>query len=296
MGLLTTDPITYNLNSRGRAASGIPRNYKSVPAIVAAINSPRTQEMVKRRDLLGFFSHVPRRMFGLFPLDNAGFVGGQQKTFLPAFVTTSLTAAPDGTVTHVAEFLDTEPGRAACDMWKAKVGGFSTAIDENSSPVLFAGLDYVGIPNYDGNRGYTLDSGADDGVSGDIAAYMAMVNAVRMTLDSGGMAPGDVLAAFGAAQERIARLERENVELLAIAARRGVSAQQARLTLDSGAGFSLGVTLDSGADLQRAHDAWRATDINAVNRASMAASDTTRAEREHDSAMARVLGVLGLSR
>jgi hypothetical protein len=48
--------------------------------------------------------------------------------------------------------------------------------------------------------------------------------------------------------------------------------------------------------LQRAHDAWRATDINAVNRASMAASDTTRAEREHDSAMARVLGVLGLSR
>jgi hypothetical protein len=99
MGLLTTDPITYNLNNRGRAASGIPRNYKSVPAIVAAINSPRTQEMVKRRDLLGFFSHVPRRMFGLFPLDNAGFVGGQQKTFLPAFVTTSLTAEPGPLVT-----------------------------------------------------------------------------------------------------------------------------------------------------------------------------------------------------
>ena len=68
MGLFTTPPITYNLNDRGRAASGIARAYKSVPAIVSAINGPRTQEMVKRRDLLGFFSHVPRRMFGLFPL------------------------------------------------------------------------------------------------------------------------------------------------------------------------------------------------------------------------------------
>ena len=131
--------------------------------------------------------------------------------------------------------------------------------------MLFAGMDYVGIPNYDENRGYTLDSGADDGVSGDIAAYMAMVNAVRMTLDSGGMAPGDVLAAFGAAQERIARLERENVELLAIAARRGVSAQQARLTLDSGAGGSSPLARGTGTARRKAASAGRFIPAGAGN-------------------------------
>lgn len=296
MGLFTTPPITYNLNDRGRAASGIARAYKSVPAIVSAINGPRTQEMVKRRDLLGFFSHVPRRMFGLFPLDNAGFVGGQQKTFLPAFVTTQLSAAPDGTVTHVAEFLDTEPGRAACDMWNAKVGGFSTAMDENTSPVLFAGLDYVGIPNYSENRGYSLDSGAGDGIDDDIAAYMAMVSAMRMTLDSGGMAPSDVLSAFGAAQERIAQLERENVELLAIAARRGASPAQVKATLDSGAGYSLGVRLDSGADLLSAHQAWLTADVDKINSASTAIHDVRKAEAAFGAGMARITGFLGLTR
>jgi len=226
-----TEKITYSLKDRGRVASGIPRQYKSIDAIVRAINSAECQERVKNRDMLGYWGHYPRQRFGMIPIEG-GWVDGKAVRVEPAFVTVELSATKDGQVTHRAEFLPTETGELVAKLNEGRVGGFSTAIDETLSPVLFAGMDYVGMPNFTGNRPYTLDSGADYGDS----EYIAMVTAARLVLDSGAsmFMPADGLA-LNSAMKRISALEAENAELLDALVRRGIN----KPTLDSG--YSLGV-------------------------------------------------------
>lgn len=225
-----TEKITYSLKDRGRVASGIPRQYKSIDAIVRAINSAECQERVKNRDMLGYWGHYPRQRFGMIPIEG-GWVDGKAVRVEPAFVTVELSATKDGQVTHRAEFLPTETGELVAKLNEGRVGGFSTAIDESTSPVLFAGLDYVGMPNFTANRPYTLDSG----VEGD-SEYLAMVAAARLVIDSGAamFMPSDGLA-LNSAMKRISSLEAENAELLDALVRRGIN----KPTLDSG--YSLGV-------------------------------------------------------
>ncbi len=148
--------IRYNLKERGRQFRGVERNF-DIPAIVAAINSPACQERVKTRGMLGYLGHWVRIRFGLEPPEG-GIAQGKAQAVEPAIVTTYLKAYPNGDIEHQTEFLDTETGRIASRMYDSKVGGFSSAIDENKP--TFYGFDWVNDPNYSTNRGYrlTLDS------------------------------------------------------------------------------------------------------------------------------------------
>lgn len=144
--------IRYNLKERGRRFRGVERNF-DIPAIVAAINSPECQERVKTRGMLGYLGHWVRIRFGLEPPEG-GIAQGKAQAVEPAIVTTYLKAYPNGDIEHQTEFLDNDTGRIASRMFANKVGGFSSAIDENR-PTFF-GFDWVNDPNYSTNRGYSL--------------------------------------------------------------------------------------------------------------------------------------------
>ncbi len=149
---MQTDIITYNLANRGRHYTGKDRSF-NCQQIAALINSPRMQEMVKSRDVLGYYGHWPRLAFGWNPAEG-GILKGQVNSLEPALVTTLLEADDDGTIRHQAEFLSTNPGKIARSMHVSRVGGFSSAIDERKPH--FYGFDYVKEPNYNQNRGYGL--------------------------------------------------------------------------------------------------------------------------------------------
>ena len=144
--------IRYNLKERGRQFRGVERNF-DIPAIVAAINSPECQEIVKTRAMLGYLGHWVRIRFGLEPPEG-GIAQGKAQAVEPAIVTTYLKAYPNGDIEHKTEFLDNDTGRIASRMYANKVGGFSSAIDENKP--RFYGFDWVNEPNYSTNRGYSL--------------------------------------------------------------------------------------------------------------------------------------------
>ncbi|PKF35574.1 hypothetical protein [Acinetobacter proteolyticus] len=144
--------IRYNLNERGRTHRGVERNF-NIPEIVAAINSPECQEMVKTRAMLGYLGHWVRIRFGLEPSEG-GIAEGKIHNIEPAFVTTYLEAFPNGDVVHQTEFLNNPTGLIAWRMHDSKVGGFSSVIDEAKR--IFYGFDWVNDPNYSTNRGYAL--------------------------------------------------------------------------------------------------------------------------------------------
>lgn len=144
--------IRYNLKERGRQYRGVERNF-NIPEIVAAINSPACQELVRTRGMLGYLGHWVRIRFGLEPPEG-GIVNGQSYSVEPAIVTTFLKAYPNGDVEHQTEFLNTKPGLIASRMYFNKVGGFSSVIDENKP--AFHGFDWVNDPNYSTNRGYNI--------------------------------------------------------------------------------------------------------------------------------------------
>lgn len=176
--------IRYNLKERGRQFRGTERNF-DIPAIVAAINSPACQERVKTRGMLGYLGHWVRIRFGLEPPEG-GIAQGKAQAVEPAIVTTFLKAYPNGDIEHQTEFLDTDPGRIASRMYANKVGGFSSAIDENR-PTFF-GFDWVNDPNYSTNRGYSLalDSATNGGMTLDdimAAEFQDQTQAMSMLLE-----------------------------------------------------------------------------------------------------------------
>lgn len=151
-----TPKIRYNLNDRGRKYTGQPRQY-NIPKLCATINSPHTQETVASGGMIGYLGHMPRIRYGLAPVEG-GFENGKYAPVEPAFVTTYLHAAPDGTITHQARFLGTQSGQLAKKLWDEKIGGFSSAIDTATNE--FFGFDFVHSPNFLQNsfRGVVLDS------------------------------------------------------------------------------------------------------------------------------------------
>ncbi|MCY1353118.1 hypothetical protein D9M68_692370 [compost metagenome] len=206
--------ITYNLKERGRQHSGIRRNF-DIPAIVRAINSPKCQERVRTRGMLGYYGHWPRLRFGLEPAEG-GIAQGKAQTIEPAVVTVMLKAHPDGTIEHQTEFLDTSTGQLAARLYANRVGGFSSAIDPNIPE--FYGFDWVNDPNYSTNRGYdlALDSVAngemsiDDLLMAEYAEQTAGMNQLMVMMESN----------MQLALDTAARLERENSELLDILSRK----------------------------------------------------------------------------
>lgn len=208
---MKTGIIKYNLKERGRKFRGQDRNW-NIPAIVAAINSPECQEKVKNRDMIGYYGHWCRVKFGMNPQEG-GLEKGKPYFIEPAIVTVHLKAHPDGTIEHQEEFLETNSGKAAAQLFKSKVGGFSSAINAGRMPQFF-GFDYVFEPNYSTNRGFALDSvdgvyDAAENMTADeidaeiqreqVAGLLQSIEAQRLVIDS--------------ANEVIQKLESENTSL-----------------------------------------------------------------------------------
>lgn len=250
-------PIKFNCRDRLRKHRGKDRNFDTA-AMADVINSPAVQERVAKGDMLGYYGHLPRVMFGIEPGEQAVHKG---KVILlePAICTTRLTATMDGVIEHEVEFLDTAAGRMAKRVHQSKKGGFSSAVSCRSEggaavPYGFHGFDFVFEPNFSGNRGYLLD-GVFDGTDGDgvpmtpgavfdsaTAGPAAEVN-LQMMLMLDGMY-GALQADYDAMLLGQAALQRENSELLAMLARKPEEVQRAaQLILAS---------LDSAAPVRRA--------------------------------------------
>ena len=178
----TTDLIRYNLRERGRKHRGQARNF-NIPALVAHINSAAVQERVKHRDMLGYYGHWPRMVFGITPKEG-GIIDGKVVHIEPAFVTTHLKAFDDGTIEHRTEFYDNGPGNAAHKLYLNKSGGWSSAIVESEN--AFYGFDYVFEPNFTHNRGYAvaMDSAGTLVTLDDVEAYYDSAMEVALLLDS----------------------------------------------------------------------------------------------------------------
>lgn len=244
---METKIIRYNLKDRGRQHRGADRHF-DIPKIVRAINSPACQERVRKRDMLGYYGHWPRQKFGLDPSEG-GLATGKAIALTPALVTTYLKALPDGTIEHKAEFLDTDAGKLAAQLYNNHVGGFSSAIDQ--ARPTFYGFDYVLEPNYSTNRGWTLDGVAFDSVGdmteedvGRAANNDALHDAITL-LDS-----------VSVVRDRLAevndRLERENEQLLSLLAAHGISRETALDSVEAQAVYPAAVDTWSRADRLRA--------------------------------------------
>lgn len=221
-----TDLISFNVHERGRKVTGQRRRFNT-EALARLINSPATQERCKAGDLVGCYGHWPRLKFGM-SLKEGGIIDGKAVSVPLAVRVVEVSAMPDGTISHRTEFMDTAEGKLALALWRSQVGGFSSAIDavpgsDPSEPVAFYGFDYVFQPNYVFNRGWkqVLDAaGAPQEEESDDA--LALLDAA--TEDGVGAALAmhrnfDELAAqYQRSLETIARLARENDELVSAAA------------------------------------------------------------------------------
>jgi hypothetical protein len=218
---METQTIRYNLKDRARKFRGQARNF-NIPKMVSLINGGAVQERVRMRDMHGYLEHLPRIKFGMNP-GACQIDGAKMITIEPAIVTTYLKAFDDGTIEHRTEFLDTPPGQVAERMFKSKVGGFSSAIDEGMPE--FYGFDYVSEPNFALNRGYAV---ALDGVGkttatlDDVQEYNDHVQGMLRLLDSVSAAHITESKANREAMDMLAatvqRLEDENAQYLSMLA------------------------------------------------------------------------------
>lgn len=147
-----TKSITYNLNERGRQHTGRDRSNVDVQAMIKKINSPAIQEQVDSGTLNGFCGHQIRQRYGMIPPETV-IIDGKTILLEPAIRTVYLSAEDDGTVTHKQEFYENVAGEHVLRQYKAKVGGFSTAVNylvngPTLTPNVFGGFDYVFSPNF----------------------------------------------------------------------------------------------------------------------------------------------------
>lgn len=253
---ISTPMIQYSLKDRGRKHTGQARNFNT-KLICDAINSPGCQEMVSSRGMVGYYGHFPRVRFGMMPSEG-GMDGGKYVPVDPAFVTTHLSATPEGIIRHQAEFLDTAAGLVAAKAWNGRVGGFSSAIDE-VKPQFF-GFDYVLQPNYLGNsfRGVVLDDvmGGNFGELTYDDIYAAeqeeQKQAMIVLLDS-------LDRERSAASEVIERLQQENEQLLSMLAAKGLDPSM--MALDDAFVAPVKVSCETYDSIQRDIDDFRKADL-----------------------------------
>lgn len=148
--------------------------------------SPKTREMIEKREALGFYGHMGRVLCGrpslqVQELDVITLPNGTQAmvSHIPSNVTVSFDVDADGTVKHKQEILDTETGKIVSGLHASRVGGFSWACPgadggKNKLTTLtgFAGFDYVLTPGFSANRGYVLESAQTDMVLESVAAIV----------------------------------------------------------------------------------------------------------------------------
>lgn len=225
--MLITDSITFNVRERGRTARGKDRNFDTV-ALAKLINGAAVQEKVKHGDMVGYYGHWPRLKFGMEPAEG-GIVDGKVVSIDPAIRTVELSAKPDGTIIHRAEFLNTPGGVVAKALYQSKTGGFSSAIvtapsTDPAVPTGFYGFDYVLEPNFTFNRGHKLALDAASAAESE-EDFMLMLDGVVGDYTQGSGVLAELFdSVHGQLQQALAALERaasENESLIAILAKGG---------------------------------------------------------------------------
>ncbi|WP_395601140.1 hypothetical protein AB4P95_29970 (plasmid) [Pseudomonas sp. A1437] len=192
--LKRTGVISYNVNERGRQFAGQDRKV-NIPALMALINGPMVQELVRKGDVYGYFGHTFREKYGL-NVPETVIEGGKVVVLEPTVRTVMIKCLPDGTIQHNQEFLSNAPGRIAGRLYDSKAYGFSSVFHAPEeaglrTPKTFHGMDFVRTPNYDTNRGYdamldSVEAGAIEslGFAGECAAMMDSVEAMMAQSDA----------------------------------------------------------------------------------------------------------------
>ncbi|MCX4030386.1 hypothetical protein [Spartinivicinus marinus] len=176
---------TFNIFENGRSYSGKERGYV-LDNFKKIIDSPETQERLKLREMVGYVGHGIRELTNkLFPgeTDVAKLDSGKEIVIkaIPACVCTELNIDDEGNVTHSQEILDNEEGKTLLGLHNSKVGGFSIAArgsetGANTFLNQISGFDYVINPNFANNRGYVLDSTAEEKPN-----FAAILDAIKQT-------------------------------------------------------------------------------------------------------------------
>lgn len=188
---LRTEEITYNVHDRGRQHLGVDRNL-DLDVLAKVVNGPGTQERVKNGDMLGYYGHWPRKVFGM-AMCEGGIVGGKRVSLEPAVRTLLLHCDRAGNITHRQEFLTGPDGQIAQRLFEDSVGGWSSAIDavpgtDPAIPTIWHGTDYVQEPNYHTNRGHggvlldSLTACAGAEMAGMLDAVLSEARADKMQL------------------------------------------------------------------------------------------------------------------
>lgn len=237
----TTVTISYDLKDNGRHYTGRDRDW-DIPSCIRVINSPKVQEACRKGDLLGYAGHIPRTLAGTLKPVEGALIGGKYVAFEYATCVRSIACTDDGVVTHTTEFLDTDAGRASLANHQAGVGGFSSAMAKvpRTSPGIasgFFGLDYVAMPNYDGNRGYrgVLDSADGDERPEDLEMVLDMVAADARAGEMAAEILADVMPQYKRALEAMEAMERDRAVLIDRLAKVGMGGE-AVLDSANGAG------------------------------------------------------------
>lgn len=235
----TTVTISYDLKDNGRHYTGRDRDW-DIPSCIRVINSPKVQEACRKGDLLGYAGHIPRTLAGTLKPVEGALIGGKYVAFEYATCVRSIACTDDGVVTHTTEFLDTDAGRASLANHQAGVGGFSSAMAKVSrtSPGIasgFFGIDYVAMPNYDGNRGYrgVLDSADGDERPEDLESVLDMVAADARAGEMAAEILADVMPQYKRALEAMEAMERDRAVLIDRLAKVGMGGES---VLDSANG------------------------------------------------------------
>lgn len=206
-----TQKITYNLHDRGRNATGVDRSNVNVQAMIAKFNSPEVQEHIKAGTLHGYCGHQIRQRYGMIPPETV-IIDGRQVMLEPAIRTVFLHADKDGNVTHQQEFYENESGNHVYRQYKAKVGGFSTALNYlvNGSellPNIMGGFDYVFAQNFADNACLGLFDSAMDGDS--LELFNGILEQEIIAMYDGISELSQVYDYLGAMSEKANKLERQ---------------------------------------------------------------------------------------
>lgn len=132
-----------------------------ISSLKELLNSPKTKEHQKLRELIGFLGHTKRMEYAKrnnnniwLPESTIMMIDGKALDVIniPANVNLDTSVSDDGIVTHTEQILDNDVGRVVDDLLKAKVGGWSWATRGSdgavSIPRDFAGFDYVYGENF----------------------------------------------------------------------------------------------------------------------------------------------------
>lgn len=227
-----TKRLEYNLNNTGRVLTGKDRSNVDVKSMIDKINSRFVQEEVDAGDIKGFCGHQIRQLYGIKPPESV-IIDGRTIYLEPAIRTVSLKALDDGTVYHWQEFYENEAGEHVFRQYKAKVGGFSTAVNyfvdgPVLKPNIFAGIDYVFSPNFLENASIGLFDSASGGEM--MPLITKMLEAELVTLYDSIHTSNQDYEYLQAMSKRARAAERELARLKKQRARRVQKTQQ--ITLD----------------------------------------------------------------